>query len=166
MHLVAIRVSCLRHQSTLIIRHSGQDRDEDVAGLSTATGMDIKGHGNISCLSEKWLSAGPRTKGSGCAREWLRRFRERPRRPKRTGAEEPPDIVGSRDSACLPFEFGDGDGDGDGEGKEFTDLDFPLPDNGTSQDNGRFHITTGRIELYCFCYLCKLGRGKQQHKCS
>jgi hypothetical protein len=43
---------------TLIIRHSGQDRDEDVAGLSVAAGMQIKRHGNISCLSEKWLPAG------------------------------------------------------------------------------------------------------------
>lgn len=128
---------------------------------SRGTGMQMTSF-SFSFLSKPR----PRTKGSGCAREWLRRFRERPRRPERAGAEEPPDIVGSRDSACLPFEFGDGDGDGDGEGKEFTDLDFPLPDNGTSRDNGRFHITTGRIELYCFCYLCKLGRGKQQHKCS
>jgi hypothetical protein len=130
---------------------------------SRGTGMQMTSF-SFSFLSKPR----PRTKGSGCAREWLRRFRERPRRPKRTGAEEPPDIVGSRDFACLPFEFGDGDGDGDGdgEGKEFTDLDFPLPDNGTSRDNGRFHITTGRIELYCFCYLCTLGRGKQQHKCS
>jgi hypothetical protein len=78
-----------------------------------------------------------------------------PRVGKRAGAEEP--RYRSRD--CLTFEFGDGDGDGDGRRKEFTNLDFPLPDDGTSRDNGRFHITTGRIELYYYCYLYKLGRG-------
>lgn len=65
MHLVAIRVSCLRHQSTLIIGHSGEDRDEDVAGLSTSAGMQIKGHGDISSLGEEvafsWVRYGNAT---------------------------------------------------------------------------------------------------------